>query len=184
MIASVDSEDRRSDWQKERQLEYAAEAAKLPERKGDFIVVRTYFNGILDWEWDDKKSNFKATWNKNWSKYDILYRTRCPKVTTEVFTSYRAAVARAIYEREHGTGSEWFGGGYGQWKTGPPYDSRSIINTENDTGYMIEVTTQKKFDEGELKRGEKLEELQRKREVAFEKKMKSSKRRRSDAFDS
>ena len=44
-----------------------------------------------------------------------------------LYSSYKKAVIRAIYEREDGSGSEWFEDGGDLWSNGPPYDCPYMI---------------------------------------------------------
>jgi len=73
------------------------EAELVKDRKGSFVVVLTHFNDIIDWKYDSKTFKFKACWRTKgrggWSSYDVLHA----QGDEEIFDSFRAAVARAIY---------------------------------------------------------------------------------------
>jgi len=159
-----------SQWEIDSQRECEEEASNIRDRKGEFIIVKTHFNGILDWKYDSSRGGFKAIWNKAWSKYQILHRTTTYPVSQELYSSYRKAAIRAIYEREHGSGSEWFEDSEDLWSNGPPYDSREMGNTETDTGYLIEVTTREKFEKSQSERNQKLKDMEKKLEAAYAKK--------------
>lgn len=147
--------------------EAESEAARLPDRKGEFVVVKTEFDGIIDWKFDAKKLCFQPIFNKAWSKRQILNRT-VVQMIGPVYSTYRQAVQRAIIERETGGGSEWFEDGDDFWAKGPPYDSRDRKNTCNETEYLIRVIQKSKYLKEEEERLAKLDALERGDESKFE----------------
>jgi hypothetical protein len=144
------------------------EATTFPDRQGEFIVLKTEFDGIIGWKYDSATRRFNACFKKAdpygaGVKEQVRRRTSVSQVGS-TFSSYRAAVQAAIAERDS---NNWFNDdGDDLWKYGPPYDSRENRNVETDTAFLIEVLSTaeyKKREQKERRKGEIAEERATKR---------------------
>ena len=152
----------REDYEQSRREEQEKEAAQFADREGEFIVLKTEFDGIIDWKFDAVANRFNACFKKTkpygggkYTKEEIQRYTKVSQIGL-TYTSYRSAVQAAIGERDS---NEWFDDdGEGLWTSGPPYDSRENRNVENDTEYLIEVVSKADYDKRQQKESRKQED--------------------------